>query len=64
MVHCKIDHHIVTRTSSQTMANLYNILSYLAGEREKESESESESERYGDSRPWLDTMVVIKLDAN
>lgn len=58
MVHCKIDHHIVTRTSSQTMANLYNILSYLAGERE------SESERYGDSRPWLDTVVVIKLDAN
>lgn len=57
-MHCKIDHHIVTRTSSQTMANLYNILSYLAGERE------SESERYGDSRPWLDTMVVIKLDAN
>lgn len=56
MVHCKIDHHIVTRTSSQTMANLYNILSYLAGERE--------SERYGDSRPWLDTVVVIKLDAN
>lgn len=57
-MHCKIDHHIVTRTSSQTMANLYNILSYLAGERE------SESERYGDSRPWLDIVVVIKLDAN